>query len=51
MIAIDILYDVNEFDKIIRSLELIDLGLKNSPYNFDFLFRQIILLCELGLVE
>ncbi|CAD8137562.1 unnamed protein product [Paramecium pentaurelia] len=51
MIAIDILYDVNDFEKIIKSLELIDLGLKNSPYNFDFLFRQIILLSELGLVE
>ncbi|CAK78907.1 unnamed protein product (macronuclear) [Paramecium tetraurelia] len=51
MIAIDILFDVNDFEKILRSLELIDLGLKNSPYNFDFLFRQIILLCELGQVE
>ncbi|CAD8045731.1 unnamed protein product [Paramecium sonneborni] len=51
MIAIDILYDVNDFQKMIKSLELIDLGLKNSPYNFDFLFRQIIILCELGLLE
>ncbi|CAD8047453.1 unnamed protein product [Paramecium sonneborni] len=51
MIAIDILYDVNDFKKMIKSLELIDIGLKNSPYNFDFLFRQIIILCELGLLE
>jgi hypothetical protein len=51
MMAIDILYDVNNTEYIIRSLDLINLGLRNSPYNFDFLFRQILLLSELGLVE
>lgn len=39
MMAVDSLYDVNDYQKCVEALILLKMGLKNSPYNYDFLLR------------